>query len=518
MWMMTIRRQLAWLDWRASRRARWVGACLILGESLAGCAYFAAQPEINPDRYAPPAQNQPWQPNSGGAGYIAPRASNETSEPARTQTKATNRFSTTSASQENGGQTYDLAALIDLALRNNPRERSAWENARTAAAAYGSARAPYYPLISAESDNGYERLQFQVPNEIGVVKQWTANPSINLTYTLLDFGRRKASAEAAGDQLAAAGFSFNRVIQDVVFSVQQAYYALAAANAAVSAAQQNLQLAQADYEAAGQRMNLGLATSPEYLLAKEQVAEANFQVANADLIVRDTEANLAVAVGVPANQPLPIETLERQPIPSTLGSDVEALMEAARRQRPDLAASVATVYTREAQLAGAKAQWYPTIQFNGAYGETIYDYTFSGPPTIDAIDPQYGALVTLKWDLFTGFKRLNDIRAAEAQHRAARADVASLELSAYAQVWQAYYQFQSSSTKYQYAQALIEAAQEAYAANSETYRQGLSTIVELLTADRDLANARYTLIQSRADLLTAAAAAAYASGSLTLRP
>jgi outer membrane protein len=46
--------------------------------------------------------------------------------------------------------------------------------------------------------------------------------------------------------------------------------------------------------------------------------------------------------------------------------------------------------------------------------------------------------------------------------------------------------------------------------------QGLSTIVELLTAQRDLANARYTLIQSRADLLTSYAAVAYAAGALRI--
>ena len=47
---------------------------------------------------------------------------------------------------------------------------------------------------------------------------------------------------------------------------------------------------------------------------------------------------------------------------------------------------------------------------------------------------------------------------------------------------------------------------------STRIEQGLSTIVELLTADRDLANARYTIVQSRADLLTSSAAVAYAVG------
>ena len=66
------------------------------------------------------------------------------------------------------------------------------------------------------------------------------------------------------------------------------------------------------------------------------------------------------------------------------------------------------------------------------------------------------------------------------------------------------------------AKALLAASQESYDANLDTYRQGLSTIVELLTADRDLANARYTIIQSRADLLTSSAAVAYAVGAIEM--
>jgi len=75
---------------------------------------------------------------------------------------------------------------------------------------------------------------------------------------------------------------------------------------------------------------------------------------------------------------------------------------------------------------------------------------------------------------------------------------------------------QSHDVSYAYGQALVAAAQEAYDANIETYRQGLSTIVELLTAQRDFANARYTLIQSRAGLLTSYAAVAYAAGALRI--
>jgi outer membrane protein len=144
----------------------------------------------------------------------------------------------------------------------------------------------------------------------------------------------------------------------------------------------------------------------------------------------------------------------------------------------------------------------------------VWNFTFKTPSTVQTGEPQYSVLLTLKWDIFTGFKRLNDMRRAEADREVARAQLMTLEVEAISQVWRAYYEFESSLRKYDYAESLLAASEESYDANLETYRQGLSTIVELLTAERDLANARYTIVQSKAELLTAYAAVAYAAGSV----
>ena len=106
------------------------------------------------------------------------------------------------------------------------------------------------------------------------------------------------------------------------------------------------------------------------------------------------------------------------------------------------------------------------------------------------------------------------MREAEADSRNARAQLASSELDAIAEVWRAYYDYRAAVRKLEFAESLLAASQEAYDANLKTYEVGLSNIVELLTAERDLANSRYTLVQSRAELLTTAARVAYASGAM----
>ena len=51
---------------------------------------------------------------------------------------------------------YDLAALIDLAERQNPKTREAWEAAREAAASIGLAESAYLPQLSLQAIGGFQ--------------------------------------------------------------------------------------------------------------------------------------------------------------------------------------------------------------------------------------------------------------------------------------------------------------------------------------------------------------------------
>jgi outer membrane protein TolC len=180
-----------------------------------------------------------------------------------------------------------------------------------------------------------------------------------------------------------------------------------------------------------------------------------------------------------------------------------------------LSARIAALKARRADVELARSQFYPTVDFNTYYGDEGFSYAISHDHTFfTANAPLYGGVMTLKWDLFTGFSRLNQVRGAEAAERQSLAEVNSLQLDVVAAVWRSYFDFQSAQKKYRYAQALMAASESAYKSNYQTYRLGLSTIIDLLTAERDLANARYTIIRSKADLLITAAEVAYATGAV----
>ncbi len=465
---------------------------------LAACGTHSPFVAWDPLALAPPAPDASYEPDEIAPELRAPR----------------DAWRTAGKTLPVAGETYDLPAVVDLALRNNPETRRAWEAARAAAARYGRSLADYYPQMSVQASAGPERFLFQASPAPLTVEQSSFSPQLELTWTLLDFGRRASSAELARQRLLAASFAFNRKMQDVLFAAQRAYFALDAAKAMREAAERNLELARSVREAAEERLALGLTTQPDVLLARQAEAKAVYDLESATVMVSDAQANLAIVLAVPANAPLEIARLDDQPLPGEIAVAVDEVIEVALAQRPDLAARMAEVRAREAAVERARAGLFPKLGFAGLYGEDIWHYRIDGGPRDTVRGPNYAWQLELDWGLFTGFDRLNAIREAEAERDAARAALASLELDAMAAVWRAYFEYRAARRKLDYARSLLRASQDAYEATREAYDLGLATIVELLTGERDLANARYLVIQTRAELLTRSAELAWAAGAM----
>jgi hypothetical protein len=134
-------------------------------------------------------------------------------------------------------------------------------------------------------------------------------------------------------------------------------------------------------------------------------------------------------------------------------------------------------------------------------------------------ETEYGAFLNFEWKLFDGFERDNALHEATSLRGAAEADLAALELRAIREVWKAYADMKTALRKREFALALLTASEEAYESTLESYRtSGLATVLDLLAAQRDLARARTTEIQSRTELLTTSAALTFATGDRRRAP
>jgi outer membrane protein TolC len=462
--------------------------------TLLGCAELPV-PARAPYTAAPRSSSTPWSPPSG-------------------VTSGRSRSLVDGEMRPDPERVYGLADLIDFAHRTNPETRRAWEEARGAAARTARGEAAYYPTLSAMAAGGTSRVSDRSPSGPFTVEGPGVNPKVQLDWILLDFGRRRARVERGGQELLGANFAFNRKLQEVAFAVSRGYFGLDASRARVVAARSTLDSATAVEEAVGARRQQGLATLPDHLLARQERARAAYEVEDALGGVSDAQAALADGLGIPPTALMRVADLSAVPLPSDLAESVDQIIDRAVARRPDLAARLAALRAREAAERGARAEYWPRLSLSGTAGQNVQRFR-AGPPfgTFTANDTEYGAFLNFEWRLFDGFERDNALREATAQRGAAEADLATLELRAIREVWKSYADVKTALRKHEYAVALLAAAQEAYDATLESYRSaGLATVLDLLAAQRDLARARTTEIQSRADLLTASAALTFAAG------
>ena len=411
---------------------------------------------------------------------------------------------------------YGPADLIDFAHRSNPETRRVWEEARAAASQVARAEAEYYPTLFFMATGGTSRVADRATPPIGTftVTGSGVTPQLQLEWILLDFGRRSSSVERRAQELFQANFTFNRKLQEVAYAVSRNYFSLDASRARVTAARATLESAVIVEEAVRARVEEGLATRPDFLLARQERARAAFELEDARGAVDDAQAALADSLGISPTALMRVADLSALPLPTGLADSVEQVIDRTLSRRPDLASRLAALRAREAEERRAGAEFWPRLWFSGSGGQTVQRYR-AGPPfgTFNMNETQYAALLNLEWKLFDGFERENALREARSLREAAEAELATLELKAIREVWKAYSDVKTALRKQEYALALLAASQEAYESTIESYRSaGLATVIDLLAAQRDLARARTTDIQSRAELLTAAAALTFAAG------
>ena len=466
---------------------------------VAGCAPLPFEAAWNPYAAAPPAATTPWR----GAD-------------AKKQPRLASLVDRLGADvQIDPDKQHSLAELIDLAQRVNPETRRSWEEARAAAARLGQTEGQWFPTLAAMAAGGTSSVVEKAGTNVGgvAVTGPSATPSIQLSWLLIDFGQRKAVVEEAGWRVVSANLSFNRKHQEIAFSVSRSFFALDAARARLTAARVTLDQATTVATAVQARLDQGLATRPEVLLAQQDRARAAFEVEEALGLVADARAALAESIGLSPTMRLGVADLSAVPLPGELPRTVEQVIDRSLVRRPDLAARLAVLRAREADVKKARADFYPKVKLNSSIGGNVGRYTFGGSSPIDYGQPEYGAFLNLEWTIFDGFQRENRLREATAERGAAEADLAALELRVVRQVWQAYTDVKTSLSKREFAAALLAASSEAYDATLQSYESaGLATVLDLLAAQRDLARARFTEIQTRADLLQAAAALVYAAG------
>ncbi len=407
---------------------------------------------------------------------------------------------------------YSLAELIDLAEAHNPETRVAWEGARAQAGALGIARSELFPTLTAVALAGVSR------DEAGLGSQFYRQTipdfqlSLDLNYTIFDFGARRGRINAESARLLASNFGFNDVHRQLIYDVSQAYYRLLNAAGQEEAAGASLVNAQAVQQAAEERLRNGLATLPDLLEARSATAQAQYDLQ----VVLGTEeiarGDLATALGASAATRIRVQPLSEVPTPESVADTVEQAMIRALEQRPDLQAQVAGIRLAQAERQQARADFYPSLSVSASpAAQSLYIHQ-QDLPWGHTAGLTGSVALSLNWTVFDGGARRSRLAQAEAHIKEAEARVGAARDQIEDQVWTAYSNLNTAFRQREAAAALVAAATQSYSAALESYNDGVRNLLDVTNAQKVLAQARSTDILARTQVLAALADLAFRTG------
>lgn len=448
---------------------------------------------------APPSPNRPWH-SSAEPDFAREAAALQNSLPAI-----------------NPDKIYTLAELIDLAERQNPETRVAWERARAQAASLGIARSQLYPTLAATALARIDRVDTYFNSTAFHQTLTAAGGGLALNYIVFDFGARFDRIDSAKAEVLAANFAFNDTHRRVIYQVEQTYYQLLNAYGQIDADEVSLTNALVAQQSAEDRLRHGLATLPDVLEARSATAAAEYQLQAVQGAKDIAQGNLAQALDVSPTFLIRTQPLAELVIPESISDTVEQALDRAFVQRPDLMQQLAQVRSANAKVKEARSAYYPTLNFFASGGPQWTTGQQGSLPEGITSDVTGEVGLNLTWTLFDGGARRNRLAQTKADVLGAEARVKSSRDLVAQQVWTAYANLRTAFRERQSAIALLTASDESYTAALASYKHGVRNFLDVTAAQRTLAQARSTDVQARTDVLSALAELAFQTGNLIQR-
>jgi outer membrane protein TolC len=310
------------------------------------------------------------------------------------------------------------------------------------------------------------------------------------------------SAARAGARAAAASADWTAVTTQL--QVVQAYYGARLATQVVFTLEVAESMAAANVNQATSRLEQGMVTRSDLLLAQVRVGEIRAQLIGARAQAGLARRQLALVLGDPTDTTLAVP--DSLPSAERIRGVAELLAPGALAGRADVEAAKAAADAMGRDVLRATGRLLPRVS---AFGR--YDWNDPAAPFHGQRSWTVGVMAS--WTLFSGFSEIGDVRGARARATAARAMAEAAQGQAALEVSARESDVTVALARLAIAEQAVDQASEAHRLVARQYAGGLAGITELLGAQATETQTRLGLAQARVALITALAARQLARGS-----
>ena len=235
----------------------------------------------------------------------------------------------------------------------------------------------------------------------------SGSSSLQASYSLLDFGRGKATVALKNELVLASQAALVGVEQQVMFDAVQAYVNVALQADLVATQEANVNLVTQDLQATQDRFDVGEVTKTDVSLAQAQLASAKAQLAAAQGNYTVAKERYNAAIG---HYPDHIAALPHTKVAVASLDEARAI---ALRTHPAVAQSSHQAKAADLGVELAKAQMQPSVGLSGSVSEA---YTTDGlTSTVTSLG------IELDQTIYAGGQLSSGLRKAIAQQGQARA-------------------------------------------------------------------------------------------------
>jgi multidrug efflux system outer membrane protein len=386
-----------------------------------------------------------------------------------------------------GFDSSDLDQLIGQAQHANDDLRAAVARVHQADAQRRIAGAPLLPALNAEATA--TRARQPVLGE-GYVTGNAFNPLLSASYELDFFGRNRALYAAASASAKASRFDRTTVELSVMAGVAGTYFQVLELRDRLAIAQDNYANAAKVLRGLKLEETAGIATGLDVAQQETVVATVNATIPPLKQQLRQNLDALAILIGAtPESVDVTHGDLDQigQPLVRP-GLPSELLA-----RRPDVAEAEAQLIAANANIAAARAAFFPTISLTATGG-------FESSALAGLLTPanrvwSLGADVTQP--IFQGGALLGQYQLAKGRYEELLADYHKAVISAFANVEDALIALQQSSDLVERQQTAATTAQRAYEFAQAQMRAGTINVLTLLSTETALFSARDALAQAK---------------------
>jgi len=400
-------------------------------------------------------------------------------------------------SSASAAERLTLRNCVELALKNQPAIMAARESVNAGQGRVTQARSPYLPQVSAST--GYsENHGLGGAFDNSILKSYTTTLSVN--QVLYDFGRTGNTLDAARLGERSAALDEQRVIQETILNVKQAYFALLQAKQIVIVAQKTLEQAEIHLRQAEAFFRAGSKPKFDVTRAEVDVNSAQLGLINARNAVRIRTLALYNAMGTDPVGDLEIEDILSEQV--TIPAFDQALSEAVKA-RPEMLKNEADKEAARARVKAEQSNYLPTLSANGAYNWASGTQEL-GPFRGDIRD-SWNAGVMLTMPLFEGGITSGKVSEARANLHVLEAQGNLLRQSIVIELNQANADIESASARVEVMESSMKKARENLDLAQGRYEAGVGPYIEVTDAIVAAVNAATDRVQALYDYQLAAA-------------